>query len=276
MLQREFQLLQDQMRQQLDMIRNRFAQTSDKGTSAESAVREFLRKYLPRRFEVGHGEVVDLSDARSTQTDVVITSDDHPVVFTPDLPGLFFIEGVAAAGEVKSVLGTKELESAITASERFKALKASSRNLLEHSSLGDLHRFSQSRPYFLFAFESQLSMPTILERLQERSAKPEGTRTDLLDAIFVLGESPIVNFGDGEGRFRFRNLETKQLRTGWVWMKSDSTLLGLMTWLSAVMPREIRFEPIILSYLDENLQREHVQHVQQQAQPEPGKLDASK
>jgi len=157
---------------------------------------------------------------------------------------------VLAGGEVKSVLTKKDLERTIEASHQFKSLKAVSRNTLENSSLADLDRFSTSRPYFLFALQSSLTMPQIVQVLVEASSTDAGTRTDLVDAVFVLGESPAINYGDGQGRLRFRNKETGELRTGWIWQRSGSALLALMVWLSAVMPREIHFEPIVLLYLE--------------------------
>src|SRR3954454_14882631 len=102
---------QQQMVDKLDQARIRFKQSGDVGTAgAEVPFRDFLREYLPGIYEVGHGEIVDSDGHRSAQTDVVIVEPDHPFTFTEDQPGLFFIDGVAAAGEVKSVLTSGELD----------------------------------------------------------------------------------------------------------------------------------------------------------------------
>jgi len=101
------------MRADLAAIRARFEQSGNKGSSVEEVMRSFLRDYLPRRLEVGHGEVIDTFGQRSRQTDVVLATEDHPYTFKPESPGLFFVEGVAAAAEVKSVLTSGELDGAL-------------------------------------------------------------------------------------------------------------------------------------------------------------------
>ena len=248
MYREEFRLVESQMVEQLAIIRNRYHQAGDKGSMVEQVLREFLRRYLPRSFEVGHGEVIDAGGNRSTQTDVVITCNDHPPIFTPDLPGLFLIEGVMAAGEVKTVLTKEELEKTVENSRRFKSLTSSHRNTMEVASEHDLHRFSDHRPYFIFAFETRMPAAKIGEYLIALCHSGDQIVTSLVDAVFILGEHPLINYGDGLGRLRFRNPDG-QLRAGWVWQQSSSSLLALMLWLAAVMPRERRFEPIILPYL---------------------------
>ena len=70
----------------------------------------------------------------------------------------------------------------------------------------------------------------------------------LLDAVFVLGRGWIINFGDGKGSFQFRTPKGESIE-GWAWKDSDSVLFGLLGWLSIVMPRMIRFEPILPGYI---------------------------
>jgi len=107
--------VEQQMSAQLSEIRAKFTQSGDKGTSIEDVFRTFLRQYLPRRLAIGHGEIIDRNSSRSGQTDVVVVNDDHPFTFTPDKPGIFFIEGVSAVGEVKTVLNSTHLNSIIAA-----------------------------------------------------------------------------------------------------------------------------------------------------------------
>src|SRR5712692_7857540 len=116
--------VEDEMLARLEQARGAFAHAGDKGATVEEAMRTTLRKYLPAVIRVGQGEVIDTAARRSGQTDVLIASPEHPFTFPVDGPGLFLIEGVVAAGEVKSVLTSKELESALNASTKFKALEA--------------------------------------------------------------------------------------------------------------------------------------------------------
>jgi len=81
------------MRERLKELRITFTQRGDKGVSVEAIFKKFLREYLPRRLEVGSGEVIDSKENRSRQTDIVIVNEDHPFTFTQDLLGLFLLKG---------------------------------------------------------------------------------------------------------------------------------------------------------------------------------------
>ena len=106
-------------------------------------------------------------------------------------------------------------------------------------------------PYFLVAFESQLKLPSILKRIEDlMKSKGFGVNeiNRVLDAIFILDQGWVVNFGDGKGPFQFRTSEGRSIE-GWVWKNSETVLFDLLSWLSAVMPRMIRFEPILPLYM---------------------------
>jgi hypothetical protein len=237
-----------QMRARLDEIRATFAQSGDKGSSAEDSFREFLRKYLPRRLAVGHGEVVDLEGRRSRQTDVVIVTEDHPFTFTPDQAGLFFIEGVCGAGEVKTTLTGAELDKALRNSRRFKGLESQPLTGLTYSSPSDQERFCRCPPWFLLAFDSQLSLGRILEKTVQFTVDRGLQATGLLDAVFILGRGWVMNFGDGQGSLQFRTPDGESVR-GWVEKESDSVLFDLLGWLSIAMPRMVRLDPVLAPYM---------------------------
>jgi hypothetical protein len=249
MLEEEFRQIAFQMRSQLEKARTRFTHPVDKGSSAEESFRSFLREYLPRRLAIGNGEVVDSNERRSAQVDVVIVSEDHPFTFTENLPGLFFVEGVTGAGEVKSLLTRDHLEQAINNSRKFKQLSIDiGAGTIVRASPEDLKRYYEHPPYFLFAYESQLSIQTIFQRLQQEENTDGSARTDLLDAVYVLGKGWLVNFGDGKGSFQFISSEKESL-AGWQGANSEDVLLPLMAWLSHVMPRFQRYLPILNKYL---------------------------
>lgn len=231
MLDAEFDALEQQMRSELASIRARFSHSGNKGASAEEVVRDFLGRYLPRRYAVGHGEVVDQSGGRSGQTDVVVANEEHPFTFSGDGPGLFFIEGVSAGGEIKSVLNGQELVSAIRGAERFKSLVAEiPPGAVWMGNSSDEKRFLERRPYFLLAFESELSPATIWRRLKEQAPGPYG-----LDGVFVLGKAALVNVGDGQGNLRFRSVDGEHL-TGWQCQETQHILVEFLAWLYMTMP----------------------------------------
>src|SRR5438034_11850042 len=106
MLQDKFAAIENQLKAKLAEARASFAHGGDRGHDLERAVRCVVRDFLPRRLDVGQGEVIDSLGSRSGQTDLVIANEDHPFTFASDSPGIFFVEGVAAAGEIKTVLTT--------------------------------------------------------------------------------------------------------------------------------------------------------------------------
>jgi len=251
MLKNKIAAVEAQMKEKLEEARATFAHSGNKGTSLENSFRKFLRQYLPRRLEVGHGEIIDLNERRSKQTDVVIVSEEHPFTFTPDLPGLFFIEGVCAAAEVKTNLtSTKMLKEVLENSCQFKKLELNLNKgwRLFSSTPSDLNRFYKYPPWFLFTFESSLTLSSIHNRIVEFVKHNTVETNRLVDAVFILGSGWIINFGDGKGSYQFRTPQGESVE-GWVWKNSDSVLFDLLGWLSIVMPRMVRFEPILPRYI---------------------------
>lgn len=248
MLKEKIVAIEDQMRAKLEEARATFGAPGDKGASVEDIFRTFLRQYLPTRLKVGHGEIIDLKGRRSRQTDVVIVSEDHPFTFTPDLPGLFFIEGVCAASEVKTNLTSTELKNALESSCQFKQFEVSpGKGTMAHTNPSDIKRFYRCPPWFLIAFESQLTLSSLKNEIVEFEKQNSVKSNKIADAVFVLGRGWAINFGDGKGSFQFRTAEGTSVK-GWVWKNSNSVLFDLFGWLSAVMPRMIRFEPILPKY----------------------------
>jgi hypothetical protein len=244
-----FALQDAQLAQDLKKARSKFDQSGNKGDAAEQALRSVLRDFLPRsHHDIGHGEIIDCWGRRSRQTDVVITNADQPLAFPDNLAGLFLIEGVAAAGEVKSVLTTTELDKALDASRQFKTLTVMhAPGSLTMSSLPDLNRFGDHPPWFLFAFESELAIKTIYERLVKVSGTGPTTDTKLLDAVFVLGKGYLVNLGDGKGTLQVGSRDRP--RTGWVYTEDPTTTMHLLAWLCIVAPRQWRATPVLTSYI---------------------------
>ena len=221
--------LETEMRHKFEVVRAKFEHSGNKGTNTETILREFLRSYLPRRYGVGHGEVVDSQKNRSTQTDIVIVTDEHPFTFTADEPGLFFVEGVFALAEVKSVLTSQELDKTIVNALKFRDLKCASRGLvvlLRSMNESDHNRFVGNPPYFLFAFESQITKETIAKRLIA-----QGKRS--IDAVFILNQGAILDFGDGKGELQLKNPDGTTI-PGWHDIGGSNALACLLLWLSGM------------------------------------------
>lgn len=237
------------MLERLREIRAKYHHASDKGVSVEGVFREFLRQYLPRRLAVGHGEIIDTHANRSGQTDVVIVSDDHPFTFTENEPGIFFIEGVSASGEVKTILNSSHLQASISASKKFKTLRNNhARGTTIFTNESDRERFYNCPPNFLVAFESELALSTVVNSIQSQYPTTDSKPYPGIDAVFVLNEGWAINFGDGEGAFKLQ-VPSGESHQGWAFQKSESVMFDCLAWLSAVMPRTNQPSPIIVRYM---------------------------
>lgn len=250
MLKAKIAAVEHQMRGKLLEIRATLDHAGAKGQRVEEEVfRVFLREYLPRRLEVGHGEVIDTLSGRSSQTDIVIVTEDHPFTFTRDLPGLFFVEGVCAAAEAKTTLDRDEIHDAVQKARRFNSLKPQrATGTLFSGNTADRDRFYTSPPYFVVATESKISLETLVAELKSGGRYGEAGYVAGLDAVFVLDRGWAIDFGNGEGALQFRTVDGASV-PGWVSQPSDSPMFDLLGWLSSVILRTIRFQPILPQYL---------------------------
>jgi hypothetical protein len=246
-LQEKVAAAETQMQASLAEARASFKHGGTKGGEAERAFHGFLRRHLPPNLSVGEGEVIDQHGERSRQTDVVIADSDHPFTFAVDEPGLYVVEGVVGAGEVKSVLTADHLESAIVNSRQFKELKSEQVEGTTLSAVAeDQILFAQRPPYFLLAYESKLSLETVAERLNDYRHREGLEQGRIIDAAFLLGRGWAPNFGPGEGSMAI--LTGDEDARGFTPIPSDHVLFDFLMWFSMVMPRMVRTQPILRDY----------------------------
>lgn len=98
---------------QLDFedIQSQVEHAGERGGEREATLREFLKSYLPSKYAVSNGEIVDENLQVSKQCDLVIY--DHfncPLLLAGKDYRVFPSEPVYAVIEVKSVLNLKELK----------------------------------------------------------------------------------------------------------------------------------------------------------------------
>lgn len=227
--------------------RSDFNHAGNKGDAVESAVRQFIRAHLPRKFDIGTGEVIDRFGNRSPQADVIILNDEQPFVHPPETHGVYLAEGVSAVGEVKAVMGSKELNDILDKAERVKAIRPTTPlGSTVRGSRGDLERFVDKLPFFALALEASVSF----ERIHELLTSERGQH---LDALFMLDRGTLENFGDGSGSLQYIINGVSQ--PGW-WPSTDgSALASLFVWLNSVMPRVARASSVATQYFMEVLPR---------------------
>ena len=153
------------------------------------------------------------------------------------------------ADRTLAILTPEHLEQSIANSRRFKELEALPGRGLRVATPSDIIRFHDHRPWFLFAYESQLTLETIVERVQASATAKLSNHDMQVDAVFILDRGVAINLGDGTGSFGVaRPDETRY--TGWVINPNgEQTLFALIAWLSMVMPRSVRVTPLLPEYM---------------------------
>ncbi|WP_155523684.1 DUF6602 domain-containing protein [Nodosilinea nodulosa] len=247
-----FSIVQKQFQLKLEEIRSTHQHQGNKGSNVEQIIRDFLRAYFPLDHRIGQGEVIDSGGEISSQLDIIMTNSYHPYINDLSQPSIYFIEGVACCGEVKSVLASKDIEAILSNCLRYKKLSLQlSKGMTIHSNLSDIKRFVEKRPYFLFAFESQINLDSMLKRISEFNKKHDLEVWQQIDAVFLLDRGEIINFGDGRGAFQFKDLQGQSI-AGLIKRSIDeepNLLFSFMTWMSAVIPRFTIYDNILVYYL---------------------------
>jgi hypothetical protein len=88
---------------------NLIPHSGELGTGREEIIREFLRKYLPKKFGVSTGFVFDAKGNISKQVDIIIYDNTNNPVFEVAGGKQFFpCESVVCVGEIKSSLTSKQ------------------------------------------------------------------------------------------------------------------------------------------------------------------------
>jgi hypothetical protein len=135
--------------------------------------------------------------------------------------------------QIKAVLTSDELASATRNCETVKRLTPNK------AAIGASWTSEYNRPYlegmppfFLFAFESQLTLETVIQR------------ADPLDAVFLLDRGVALRSTPGGWPMLS---DERTLQDGWVVDAHPDEVLGvLLAWLSLVMPRhEFQVSPLV-------------------------------
>lgn len=247
---RKFDLIQKRMDLHLEEIRESLTHKGDRGSSAEGLVREFMSSYLPVYNRVGEGEIIDIKGNQSTQLDVIITNEYHPTLNDLNGPETYIIEGVACVGEVKTQLNSQDVTTLIQSCITYKSLKPNHMNgMVVHSNPSDRNRFVDHRPYFLFVFESQLTISTIHQKLSDYYTQNNTPIEHQIDAVFCLDRGTIWNFGDGNGSFQWAVQNVLQPGLHVTRTTKDGVLFDLMSWVSSSLPHYTYPKPPIIQYL---------------------------
>jgi len=261
----------------LEDARAAYSNSTERGNAMERAIADALRRHLPVRLGTARGEVIDSHGRRSRQVDVVIADETHPFTFEERGQGLFFIEGVVAACEVKSSLRVADLDVEVEKAMAFKALRPQvPGGFMTTLPMPNLVRYYERRPYAIVAAESDSSLRALRDALEERQRSLGAGHADFLDGVFVVGSGALVNLGDGDETFCVSTAASARLR-GWVGWSGKPALASALGWLYCIMPNQDGRTPPMTSYFmpqgagrpPDDPQRRNVIHVIHGAQGAP-------
>jgi hypothetical protein len=102
---RIFQGIANKMLIDFNEIQAQIIHDGERGEQREQVVRDFLAKYLPKKYAIGTGHVLDLGGNISKQCDIVIyDAFNCPLLLVEEGYQLFPVEAVLGVIEVKSIL----------------------------------------------------------------------------------------------------------------------------------------------------------------------------
>jgi len=160
-----------------------------KGDIREDTFRDFLKQYLPRKYDAGRGEVISSENRVSGELDIVIYDSDHcPLFIESSSHSVYPIESVYAAISMKSHLDSAELKDAYQNIASFKKIIPSQG--FSHSPTSGMEiGMARAMPVTgIFAYASNRSLETIAKQVKKLDSKLEdiNLRPDFV-AVIGLG-----------------------------------------------------------------------------------------
>ncbi|MDA2549672.1 hypothetical protein PDQ03_26455 [Bacillus cereus] len=153
----------------------------ERGGSREEILISYLRKYIPIKYEMNNGVIIDETGEQSRQQDIIIyDSFNSPVLLNMQSIKMVPIESVFSVIEVKSSLNKAEINKCVT--------NISSVKSLVKNSIGGINSPTAG---FVFAFTSSTSLETLLDNLVEANAQVEKHKQ--ISAVCVLDKGIILN-----------------------------------------------------------------------------------
>jgi hypothetical protein len=163
---------------------------AEKGGIRERRVRDFLRAYLPQKYGVGTGHIIDRKGNVSLQEDIVIFDQtDSPVLEIDPYYQVFPCETVYATVEVKSFLDGSEIGKCVDHTERLREMY--------RADLGPVESFVFA--YDSYASSSKPAPVWAREKFMEK-ASGETEQRPMPSVVLCLKRKFILNLDD-EGKY---------------------------------------------------------------------------
>ncbi|MFP8644561.1 DUF6602 domain-containing protein [Priestia aryabhattai] len=153
----------------------------ERGSSREEILLSYLEKYIPIKYEMNNGVIIDATGEQSRQQDIIIyDSFNSPVLLNMQSTKMIPIESVFSVIEVKSSLNKVEINKCVNNISSVKSLVKDSLDGINSPTAG-----------FAFAFTSSTTLETLLDNLVE--ANNEVEKHKQISALCVLDKGLIVN-----------------------------------------------------------------------------------
>ena len=153
----------------------------ERGSSREEILLSYLRKYIPAKYEMNNGVIMDGTGEQSRQQDIIIyDSFNSPVLLNMESTRMVPIESVFSVIEVKSSLNKIEIGKCVNNISSVKSLVKNGLDSINSPTAG-----------FVFAFTSSTTLETLLDNLVEANNQVEKYKQ--ISALCVLDKGVIVN-----------------------------------------------------------------------------------
>ena len=238
MLEQFFAGVLSQLQAEVDLINALVPHNTTKGTLNEESLRRILASFLPTRYAVGTGLVIDSFGARSRQVDLVVFDELYSSkLFKTFSQVLFPVETVFACIEVKTSIDKAGLAEIAQENRSICGLKHSVpvvRRVAPSRSVPNAIDFSEhhTRPpmTYLVAYHCETDSPLTVRRWFEQSSEKEF----LPDIALFLDLSMIVYRPRPNEKSVFdflllpvRNTDIGQPQPGIVYLSTPSTTASL-------------------------------------------------
>lgn len=189
-----------------------------KGRAREYIILEsFLKPYIPTRYSIGSGTIIDVQSRQSRQQDLLIYDQfNSPILYDSESEKVLFSESIFAAIEVKSSLGTNEIKDMVQNSASVQNLSKHTTSQLTYFPNHLLANLVVPTLCIGIAFESPFEIKGVLSRI--RSEKSNIINGEALSVVCVLSDKQhnagvIVNLSE-DGLNRVEVTPSKSSRLG--------------------------------------------------------------
>lgn len=195
-----FKGMSDRMQIDFDYLRQVYQHRGNKGDSSVSILKKFLEDYLPQKYSIGRGEIIDSNGEHSDEQDMVIYDNLYCPKLIPrtsEDPEIFPCESVYGVIEVKSMLNTGDIKKSI---ENIRSVKRLSKTAVLPLSLAPGMVARGNAPStigIVFGFSSKTKIKTLARNLKNFNEKVD--RSERINIVYLHNKGIITYFDEENG-----------------------------------------------------------------------------